>query len=362
MALLCGYAALVTIGSSSGTPPVNTNQLLYWEMPLRWDAGWYVAIAKSGYEWRGSVNTQQNLNFFPAYPWLVRVAALLVPLRNVPLEVKLAWTGTLLSVVAFACALIYIHKIVAGWLDADTARVAILLLATYPFALFYSAVYSEALFMLAVAGAWYHLERSQNRTAMVWGLLAGLSRPNGLLLTPVLIAIAFSKQRRNPYAYVAALGPLAGMFIFSFVGYRLSGHPFIWAELQRGAWSRTFQGLDRTLGEELSAVRDLGVVEYVAVRPFEAFNLAAALLACGSLWPVGRRLGFAAGFFVAVNTLVPLLNGGLAGMGRYTSLLFPMFVWLALCQRRSGASLLVGCFGAGQALLAALFFTGRPVM
>jgi hypothetical protein len=152
------------------------------------------------------------------------------------------------------------------------------------------------------------------------------------------------------------------MLIFSSIGYRLTGHPFIWAELQQQAWARTYEGLNQTLGAEFSAVRDLGVLAYMAVRPFEAFNLAATLLALGSLWSVSRRIGVAAGLFVALNTVVPLLNGGLVSMGRYTSVLFPVFVWLALCLRPRGAVLLAACFSAGQALLAALFFTGRHLI
>jgi hypothetical protein len=320
-------------------------------MPLRGDAGWYVAIAKTGYEWRGSVTTQQNLNFFPAYPLLIRLATSLTWVRNVPLEVKLGWTATLLSILAFTGAAVYVQKLVAGWIHRDTARVAVLLLATYPFAIFYSAAYSEALFLLAVAGAWYHLERSHNGRAFAWGLIVGLTRPNGALLVPTLLTLALSKERRNAYTCSAALGPLAGVLIFSLVGYRLSGHPFIWAELQRQAWSRTYEGLGGSLAPELSAIRSLGLLDYIAVRPFEAFNLAASLFACGSIWPVTKRLGLAAGSFVALNTVVPLFNGGLVSMGRYTAVLFPIFAWLAVWSRDRGAALLVTFFSAGQALL-----------
>lgn len=155
--------------------------------------------------------------------------------------------------------------------------------------------------------------------------------------------------------------PIVGMLIYSMVAFRMTGHPFIWAELQRMAWGRTFQGLDDSLLRHFQLIADLGLLRYTATWPGDAINFIAALFAICSIWPVTRRVGLADGLFVATNTFVPLFNGGLVSMGRFTSVLFPAFVWLGLSIPAHYRPVLVAVFAIGQGLAAALFFTWRAL-
>ena len=50
---------------------------------------------------------------------------------------------------------------------------------------------------------------------------------------------------------------------------------------------------------------------------------------------VWRKLGAAYGLFMVVNLYVPLSSGTFEGLGRYCSVLFPAFIWLA--SIRSGS-------------------------
>src|SRR4029077_17995170 len=82
----------------------------------------------------------------------------------------------------FFGALIYLFNLARDMLDDDHAVAALWLLAAYPFALFYSAYYTESLYLLGVAGAFLHFTRRQYWIAALWGLLVGLTRPNGFFL------------------------------------------------------------------------------------------------------------------------------------------------------------------------------------
>ena len=78
-------------------------------------------------------------------------------------------------------------------------------------------------------------------------------------------------------------------------------------------------------------------------------------------WPVARRLGLAYSVFILINILPPLAMGGLLSAGRFSSVLFPSFLWFAGVvppQQRSGW---IATFAAVQALNAALFYTWRPL-
>ncbi len=355
-----GYLAVATIGFRAETP-ANSAINPWWDLPQRWDAGWYVGIAHEGYEWTGNVADQQNLNFFPAYPMLVRAVAFLIHTHGIPRGVVFGWTATMVSIAAFAAAAAYIYRIAADQFGGDVGTGAVMLIATYPFALFYSAVYSEALYLLCAVGAWYHFEKRQLVPVAFWGVVAGLCRPNGCLLAVPLLIWAVAQRRRDWRLYLAAMTPIIGTVLYSAWAFSFTGHPLVWAELQRTAWLRTYEGLDRTLWQPIATMAEVGLSRYVDMWPWTIINLAPTLLALAAIWPVWRRLGPAAGSFVAINTVFPLLNGGLVGMGRYTSVLFPMFIWLALVARGNAVPLLSACFATGQGLAAALFFTWRQI-
>jgi len=360
LVLLVGYFAVVTVGLRSEAPP-GMGQRAGPELPLRWDAGWYLGIASEGYDWTGSVRDQQTLNFFPAFPMATRFVSWAIRARSVPASAVQPWVGTVLSMVAFLIACVYLYQMVAREHGADAAGGAVLLLATYPFALFYSAAYPEALFLASAVGAWYHLQRGQAAPAAIWGLVAGLSRPNGGLLTAPLAVLLLRERRRALPLYVAALAPISGTLLYSAWAYRLTGHPFVWAELQRSAFLRTYRGIGDSLGGPLGAILRDGFIAYVRRSPWELMNLGPALLGIAAIVPVTIRLGLAAGVFLAITVFVPLLNGGLVSMGRYTAVLFPMFVWLALLVPPQGRALVAACFALCQGVLASLFFTWWPV-
>src|SRR6266498_2771363 len=72
--LFVGYLAVFMFGYAEGHAPLRhfTNELL--NLPVRWDAGWYLQIVTDGYQYSPlDTNTQQNIVFFPAYPMLVRI-------------------------------------------------------------------------------------------------------------------------------------------------------------------------------------------------------------------------------------------------------------------------------------------------
>ena len=359
--LLVGYFGAITIPFASDAPFAFSRASAWWDLPRRWDAGWYLSVAKDGYQWTGDVASSQNLNFFPAYPLLVRAVAASGAPAHVSSEAALAWTATAVSIVVFAAAVTYLYWFVDEQFGSAVAERSILLLASYPFAVFFGAAYSESLFLFSAIAAWYHFRRDEPILAGTFGLIAGLSRPNGALLAIPLLIEMTARRWFSASRCAAALAPVAGMAIFSLFAYRLTGDPLIWVDSQRAAFGRTYQSFGDTIWRELEVLSDTGMVQYVGAWPWRTLNLAPTLLALGAVWPVARRLGAAAGVFVLVNTLLPLLNGGLVSMGRYTSVLFPIFVWLATVVDGRWFALLVCCFGIGQAAVAMSFYTWRQI-
>ena len=363
--LAAGYAAAVTIGVAepqegfrvSGDPLLN--------LPARFDAGWYAGISLDGYYFERRFDKQQNVAFFPAFPLLQRAAG--YPLAafapGVPKErrmMRLLWAGVLVSLAAFAWGAVYTWRLARDTIGDARAPAAVALLSAYPFAVFFSAPYTESLFLLGAVAAVYHFRRAELPTAAAWGLLVGVTRPNGCFLSIVLAVLAL--ERRRPVAgrelAVAAM-PGIGMLIYSAYVRSITGSWFGWARLHE-TWGRSFEGL-APVGRALTRLGETGVMGAIEAAPYDMLNLAGLIFALAMLWPVWRRLGPAHAAFVLVNVVPPLLAGGVLSMGRITAPLFPLFFALAAVVPPRAVPAFVTVFAVGQGIVAALFFTWRPI-
>ncbi|BCS32892.1 hypothetical protein TBR22_A21160 [Luteitalea sp. TBR-22] len=382
LVLYATYLAVVVIGYPQAAPPFRMAQNEWRNLLGRWDAGWYVTIAEGGYNYWGNAQTQTNVAFFPAYPLTVRTAAALLGARwgspDDPTDsfeafterrkVRLLQAGFLVSVLAFVWALAYLFRL-ARELTGDEAAAtsALALIATYPFGFFYGAVYTEGLFLLAATGATWHFRHRRWLPAAAFGLLAGLSRPNGCFLSVPLGLLALDMWRRDRWRWqtlAAAMSTAAcaglGMLAFTAFLYAQSGEWFLWMKAH-AAWGRHFSGVHVLAMQRWRDLMGLGVYTYSVVHAVELLNMAATFLVIGVSWPVGRRLGWAWSAFLLVMVLPPLFMGGFLSMGRVTSTLFPMFIYLGWRLRGQVLQhVLLAGFGL-QVALAVLHFTWRQV-
>ena len=378
MVLLVGLLAVLTVGfppHAENVFRVSPHPVI--NLPARYDAGWYGTIAVRGYSWGGDFTRQQDIAFFPALPFLSRAVAAAFGAygRTLPGEarmLRMLWASMLLSFFAFLAGLYYLVRLGEMLVGREAAADAALLLAAYPFAVFYSAPYTEALFLLSAAGACFHFLRREWWAASVWGLLAGLTRPNGFLLAAPLAILAWQQWRagppgggalrslralRTPLA-VAAM-PGIGMMLFTAYLYQLTGIWFAWAR-SHGAWGRSFQGF-APYSAALEQLSQHSFIEVISNNPSNAINALGLVFACALIWPTFRRIGLAWGVFVVLTLLGPLLAGGVLSLGRLTSTLFPLFLALALVLPRRAIPACAAAFALLQGLVEVLFFTWRDL-
>ena len=366
--LVVGLLAVHAIGypDDPGAVPFRVSRDELANLPARFDAGWYLSIASTGYRFDPvRTDRQQNVVFFPAFPALMGWMSLLLARR-------VLWAGVLVSCCAFAWALRYFHRLARGMLDESQAAAATALLAAYPFAVFYSAPYSEAVFLLAMLGAWWHMRRDEGLATAGWGFLAGLARPNGCMLSVPLALIAVApcwqggRFRRPAVGWgpvagrlVVAAAPGVGMLAYSAYLYDLTGDPFTWIRLQ-SAWGRANTGLGRFLVAEWQSVGEQGLYAYATGSVTDFLNASAAALVVVAIVPVWRRFGAPAAALLVVNLVPSLASGGWLSVGRATSVLFPVFLWLGSAVPVRHRLVWVAAFAGLQVFGAALFFTWRP--
>jgi hypothetical protein len=358
--LVAGYVAVLLVGfdplpTEQAAWRVSSHDLL--NLLARWDAFWYVDIVTRGYHWDPASLLQQNTVFFPAYPALIG-------LLSIVLGHQVLLAGLLVSLGAFLAALVYLYRLASGELGDEAARATIWLLATYPFAVFFSAVYTESLVLLAAVACVFHIKREEWLATAAWGLLAGLTRPNGCLLSLPLAWLAFERLRttwppppnvgRVAKFLVAAAAPSIGMLAYSaYLGWTV-GEPMAWVKGQ-AAWGVLSKGMVTAIDPRYGPPLPWRYSDI----PVHIGNALAALFALAAIVPIGRRLGVAYAILVGVSIVPPVLTHGVLSIGRFTSVLFPLFMWLAIRIPPGRRTRWLATFGVGQLAAAGLFFTWR---
>jgi hypothetical protein len=327
----------------------------------RWDTFFYYTIATDGYRWDPAVFLHYNVVFFPLYPVLMRWGG--IALGGHPLL-----AGLLISLAAFAGALTLLYRLARLELGEDYAWRVILLIATFPYALYFSAVYTESLFLFLSVGTFYAMRRGYLGWAAICGFAAGLTRPNGFWLALPLALLALSRPDTNafddrrpislPLSLLVAAVPILGVTLFSaYLQWRF-GDALAWVHGQ-AAW-----GVPLLLRR--GAPDPFKLPGEAAVKPIEVItwtgNIAAFGAAAYAIRPISRRLGWAYGAWIAVNIFPPVVAHLFMSLGRFVSVLFPFFFWLAIRTPRDRVTRVAAIFAACQIVLAVWFFLWRPVV
>jgi hypothetical protein len=247
------------------------------------------------------------------------------------------------------------------------AERAVLLTAIFPFAFFFGVIYSESTFLLFTVLAFYALRTRRWATAGLSGALAIATRVTGVLMWPALAWTAWrsagSTPRDRGFAAAALAMSLAGFVWYCAYVYTQSGNPFEWAAaLQR--WNYHVGGAPwsapaRLVGQLVTHPYAFLAGEQTGL--YDALYGVTAIVFLAAVPLVWRRLGAGYGLFMLLNLLVPLSSGVFEGLGRYCSVLFPCFIWLAGLRSRPLGTAIVVVFALFYTLGLALFTTIHPL-
>lgn len=365
-----GAFSVHTAAPGTVTYPFRISRNQIENLPARFDAGFYLGIARHGYDWSPELSRHRHsMAFFPAYPAAVRVAGdvLTIPAKAFRRpdwlgggDARMLWGGVAISVLCLALALLRISRLATldGLSGRAVTKTAVLILL-YPFAFFFTAPYSESLFLLSCAGLLFEWRHGNARKATLWGLLAGLVRSNGWTVSiAMLLDLAWrrglSERRRW---VVAALSPVLGATAYSAYVWLRTGNPFEWALAQQGwgAAASPFEFLTR----RYELVRVEGLSGYIIANTLDAVTFAAALLAAVAAAVYFWRRDWLYGGFVAAYVF-PALVIDLPATGRMTAVLFPVAFLLARHVKGWAYVLLASAFACGQFWFARQFFLWRP--
>jgi hypothetical protein len=362
----------------------------------RWDAAWYLVIAHYGYRPDLGAFTSSRTAFFPLYPLGVSAIS--------RLGVPPILAGVLLSCAALGLALYGIHRLTtlelgrAGALarprgglattgtglattghgglattaggvleqarDSEVARLAVLLTAFAPMAFFFSAVYSESLYLALSVGVFLCARQGRWAWVAVLGALAAATRSAGVVLLlpaamlylygpredlkPDFLASARWRPRyrvRRDFLWLALVPAGLGIYMAYLA---LNGGEALMPFHSQDVWGRHFAGPYGGVWDGVKAafegVRQLleqgRRVYFPAAGGSPNINaghnlmlLAFLLAAVPMLVGVLRGLPLAYGVYVIAALALPLsypvASQPLMSLPRFLVVLFPLSIWLA---------------------------------
>jgi hypothetical protein len=200
--LLVFTSAIIGFSVFGPRQPLPNENLWNISVPIvnlfsRWDTGFYAPIALYGYP-SGSNPVGQQWAWFPLYPLMMKAVGPLFSGFLSPNDAVIV-AGFLISNVLFFVSLMLFYKIskmVLG--NSRLAIISTIFFSFWPGALFYSAVYSESLFMALALGAFYFLEKGESKKSTLLGFLAGFARSNGFLIFIPFLFYGLQKRRYQP--------------------------------------------------------------------------------------------------------------------------------------------------------------------
>lgn len=373
LVVLCsGVLAVLSFGNAPGWSQYDPSHLTarshYFENLLaapfaRWDSVWYLAVAQGGYG-----HEPARTAFFPLYPLLMHGVGLVIGSDLL--------AGVLVSLAAFFIALVLLYRLVALELDDELARITVLLVAFCPMAYFFSAVYSESLFLALSMGCIWLARTGRWGWAGLLGGLAAAERATGVtLVVPVVLLYLYGPRvDRAPafplvsrpwlrrllprfaptpkLAWVLLIPAGLGAYVLALV--LLTGNGLAPFHATATFWFRHFAGpFGGVWSGAVAAWDGLRQVLHGPAPPvyFKAYGgnplwgagsnlMLFGFLVLGAVALVGafRRLPVAYGAYCLAAAALPLsypvAPQPLQSMARYEAVLFPLFMWGAWWLRR----------------------------
>ena len=326
------------------------------------DARHYLDLAQYGYG-SGEAFHEQYLMivFFPLFPWLLRLLNLFgwFDYRVLALVVQLP---------LFCAAGTGLFALAARQYDRRTAWLALVLLLVSPASVFFFAPMTESLFLALTVWYVWCLQTGRWGRAALLGVLAGLARAPGGLLTGLALLYLLRRARLRRCAPPAAalpamLGPAAGLGLYFALNQAVYGRWDQYSVYQWEHWGQKLGLFTDTIRYHLQYMArwwqsDRAMAVWVCLAAVLCIVLAFGLLAAAARTLPPHWLGYGLAYLLLTMGATWLLSAP-----RYAVALFCLPVALAaLLRRRRGlTAAVVAALLLANAAYTAAWLTGAPV-
>jgi Gpi18-like mannosyltransferase len=314
------------------------------------DGEHYLHIAREGY-------VGINRAFFPLYPYLIKTI-------NLFYNSNIFFIGFLISNILFVINLFLLHEVLKKMFNIKHTASFILLFLAFPTAFFFSAVYTESLFLFTIlVSLWAMLKK--NETLLLFALVAAsLTRLQGVFLVFPLFMYYYDKEGLQALRKPIVYAPFIGLAIYMLFLYQKTGDMLYFANVQSAFGAQRTsstvllpQVIYRYLKIFITA--QFNFQYFIAGVEFVIFNFCFLLSLYHSYisYKKKRYIELGIGFFSLANLLLPTMTGTLSSMPRYA--LFALSPYFLLVRTRPNIQFaFFAMFIVLQCILLAFFAQG----
>lgn len=286
------------------------SNFLYWSW-ANFDGAHYLNIAQNGYQ---TILGQSEYAFFPLFSLLINAVS------RAGLDLYLsAHLITALSAIGFIWILL---KWAARYFKNPLTILWLVLLS--PGAIFFSAIYSEPLFLFLTVSTFYFSDRKEWGKAIFLAALATATRVNGIFLVLFLLI-----KSRSPRSLLGLSGILAYMYYL----WQKVGDPLAWYHAQSGWEKSSLTAPWVTLtnyGRALTLEFQPDLTHLVVIIEVLVTSLLIYLLI---LFWRHKKFDLAYKLYALGGLALPLATGSLGSMPRFSLTLFPLFMMIPMLPR-----------------------------
>lgn len=279
-----------------------------------WDSGWYLEIAKNGY----SVNTnylhQSSVGFFPLYPLLIKLVAVIV--KNYYLS------GVVVSNISLFVSAYLLYRLLRLDFNDETSLKGMKYLFLHPVAFILSGVFSESLFLALLLAGFFFTRQKEWKKVGIFGFFLALTKPTGVLffflfLWEYLKASEFKPYKVSVEVVYLLLIPL-GLFLFSFYTFYLTGNWLAYLD-------------SKIIGWRLSFENPLKIIQASFYSKYWMFRYTigwATILGTLVLTASYKKIGLTYWILGIITILIPLIGGDSTAVSllRQSLIIFPFFI------------------------------------
>ncbi len=311
----------------------------------RWDATHYLHISEKGYTAVGE--DRFLIVFYPLYPFLVAILNFIVGDSVISAFV-------VSGVASIALGLLFLELVKLDFSE-EISQKAVLFLFIFPTAFVLHIPYTESLFLALAIGSFLAARKRCWILVGVLGGLACLTRINGLILFPALLFEIWGEYRETKsynwkwlFLLLIPTG-IGGYLVLNFV---VTGDPFMFITHQREHWYRYLRapwyGLWEAIKSSFSRTPSQSIMNGFQELLFVGIGFVGIVFG----W---RYFRASYRVWMCANWLLFISTSFVLSVPRYTIVLFPIFILMAIVSEKSRLANIL--FTVWSLMFMALFVT-----
>ena len=296
-----------------------SSKTTFFSIMCKWDCRWYLTIIEKGYDhhvrtypyvWKGLANWA----FFPLYPYIVKFIHVLVNYNPIAIGIIVNQFFVLLALLVF-------YQYLKIHVDEKNSRFGVMLLAFSPFSIYFSSLYTEALFLLLSLLAFYFMYTKNIVFSSLFGGLLSATRPVGIMFAPIFALNFFNKYKSKFYFYLLLIISGFGLIIYMLYLHHLSGDYLAFMHIQKG-WGRT--GFN---GNFINKFKHMFSADYINTSIFLLSMALSIFLLVKKFWQEA--------LFNLLCILPGAFTGTMLSEGRFCGTLFTFYFAIVILAKKS---------------------------